>query len=254
MRIISWNSQGDAFGFGKVRNLIVKYDPDVICLQECGRLLGVENFEKDSRVKYKLYNFGTFSRDRFYHVFYYPWRNGCRCSMATLIKADYEIKDVRLIFNRNFYLNTGSILRNLNLYSFMTEDGDDISDLDTTGRKGLRPMLQTVIYISGCDKDSISVNNVHLPSGCPTLAKGVAKYFFDYCRGYYSYVVMIGDMNIPSFMWRRENPRYQMIAPDTKTHRYGNILDYAFTDLKYATIEADSDFRSSDHLAVILDL
>lgn len=230
MRIISWNTQGFSWDSGKLSNLINKFHPDVVCLQECGDIPNVKNHPRYSNIKYKLYNFGTSSRECNYHVYYYPWRNGCRCSMATLIKTCYNVKHVRLFSYRPIYM---------------------------MALKDLRPMLQIVIDCPELNYNYLSINNVHLPSGNYKFAMSVARYFFSYCKAnyFYSKAIMIGDMNIPYFEWIFEKKPYRMVVPNSLTQKSGNTLDYAFTDIKeMLSMQSGTSFNSSDHLPVILDL
>ena len=94
MKIITWNTQGNALSEGKLKT-ILKYDPDVICLQECWNLFAVFGYDFErvrSSLYYKICSLGTQFRPMHYHVYYYSWRNASRCSMATLVKADYNVE------------------------------------------------------------------------------------------------------------------------------------------------------------------
>lgn len=100
-------------------------------------------------------------------------------------------------------------------------------------------------------KDAIiSINNVHLPSGCPSFARKVGSAFINNSRYNRSRnFIMIGDMNTCPNTWNKEYSR-QLSAPGSKTHARGNTLDYMFTNMFVSFWEADDGFHSSDHLAV----
>lgn len=249
MTIVSWNTQGNAFDQGKLKGLVTKYDPDIICLQECGKLSGtydIERYSKLGQICCGFCNLGTQYRKKEYRIFYYPWRNECRCTMATLVKAEFDVEKASLIDSEH----KSSSSESRNHLDLLSEEGDDLFNENNSDRKGIRAMLQTVIDIG--NDCFLSVNNVHLPSGCPKFAMRVAKSYLNKCRNYRA--VMIGDMNIPADMWKNETISYRLVAPNKGTHQGGRILDYAFTDIGDASIDVDDDFRNSDHLAIILNL
>lgn len=155
MRIATWNTQGHCLSNGKLAHLVNSHSPDVICVQECGDLLNssCSRLSGPFRSLYiSSYNFGTPSRCIKYNIIYYPWRDACRCSMATFVKQGYTISDFSL--------------KPYNTTSDRTATWYDIRD-----------MLQTVVTYNN---RVISINNVHLPSGCPKYAKNIALYSSDH--------------------------------------------------------------------------
>lgn len=257
IKIVTWNTQGNANEDGKIANIINKYKPDVLCLQECGNLMHLfrdNDFEKKGSLYSTTLSFGTKDRCVEYDIYYYSWRNASRCSMATLIKSEYNVVEACLRYHRYTDYYADRHWSPNSIYDFLSEDGLDVYGGDSFGRKGLRAMIQIVVDLIGYDKDYISINNVHLPSGRPNYAIGVAKSLFYKCRHYNSYFIMIGDMNIPSFMWSRHNPSYTLHAPQTSTHSGGNILDYLFTDFGTPSkIDVGDSLYNSDHFAVCFE-
>ena len=253
MRIVTWNTQGNFKSQGKLSN-ILRFDPDIIWLQECGDIFSVLGYDferKRSSLYYKICSLGTQARPKHYHVYYYSWRNASRCSMATLVKAEYNVEKVCLhYYDYSDYYADRRWLPD-DIYDFFSEEGYDAPVYDSTGRRGLRAMLQVIVDLDGSDRDYISINNVHLPSGRPRYAMKVAKSFFRKCRHRNSYVIMIGDMNIPASMWENQAIPYRQYSTREATHQKGYRLDYLFTDLATpSTIESSRYFCQSDHLAV----
>ena len=246
-KIATWNTQGNAFGEGKMNHLISTFNPDIICLQECGDLYktSVLFFEcsDGESVNYGIYQYGE---DDIYNVYFYPWRGASRCSMAILVKGTFTI--------------SGSSLVNYPFPSNIDESGEvDVSETVNSNddedniekRKGLRGMLRVDIKHND---DIISINNVHLPSGCPSFARKVGSAFLNNCRNNRPRnFIMIGDMNTLPNTWNREYSR-QLSAPRSETHTSGNTLDYMFTNMFVSFWDADSGFHSSDHLSVIYEI
>ena len=152
-RIATWNTQGNAFGEGKMNHLISAFNPDIICLQECGNLDGTSVvFQRDSRVgqiRRGTYEHGTRNGIK-YEVLFYPWRGASRCSMAVLVKSTFTI--------------SGSSLVNYPFPSNIDESGEvDVSETVNSNddedniekRKGLRCMLRVDIKHND---DIISIN------------------------------------------------------------------------------------------------
>lgn len=256
MRIITWNTQGSVLSVGKLQQ-VINYDPDVICLQECGDLspLLKEPTRKSWSLYYELCSFGTNSRKKEYHVFYYSWRNGSRCSMATLVKAEHDIVRSYLKYSGERDRSADYSWIPDSIYDFMTEEGFDTPSYEDRDRRGLRAMLQVIVDINGYGSDYLAVNNVHLPSGCPNYAMRVARNFFYKSRHFHSYSIVIGDMNIPAFMWKEKSiPYYRLYAPNTRTHSKGHILDYMFTDMTAPSqISVAAALHNSDHFWVVYD-
>lgn len=253
MRIVTWNTQGNLMANGKLHS-ILSFNPDVICLQECGDIVSVlgGGFErKRSSLYYKLCSLRSAFRQENYHVYYYSWRNASRCSMATLVKEGYNVEKVCLkYYDYSDYYADRRWLPN-EIYDFFSEEGYDAPLYDSTGRRGLRAMLQTIIDFGGNGQDYISINNVHLPSGRPRYAMRVAKSFFRKCRHRNSSVIIIGDMNIPAYMWEGQTIPYRQYSTHGATHQKGGNLDYLFTDLDCPSmIQSSRYYYQSDHLAV----
>ena len=248
-RIATWNTQGNAFGEGKMNHLISAFNPDIICLQECGNLDGTSVvFQRDSmvgQIRRGTYEHGTRNGIK-YEVLFYPWRGASRSSMAVLVKSTLAISDYSLV--------------DYNIaYNIDEPDEEDVSETtegdDEEGyveaRKCLRSMLRVDIKHND---DIISINNVHLPSGCPSFARKVGSAFLNNCRNNRPRnFIMIGDMNTLPNTWNREYSR-QLSAPRSETHTSGNTLDYMFTNMFVSFWEADSGFHSSDHLSVIYEI
>lgn len=249
MLIATWNTQGNCLSDGKLAGLVHTYPLDVICVQECGNLLDScfpGSFRQYGSLYIGSYNFGTQSRGIVYNVIYYPWRGGCRCSMATFVRCEYEILDYSLK-PYNLYRRYTSDDEN----SSQREDADDDTTLELE-RKGLRDMLQTVIEY---DNRAISINNVHLPSGCPKFAKNVALWFRFLCRYHNCNYIMIGDMNVPVEMWENSFFMHPHIPECTgETHQNGSILDYMFTDMSVWESGVANAYYGSDHLFVLYDV
>ena len=244
-RIATWNTQGNAFGEGKMNHLISAFNPDIICLQECGNLDGTSVvFQRDSmvgQIRRGTYEHGTRNGIK-YEVLFYPWRGASRCSMAVLVKSTLAISDYSLVDYNIAYNIDEPDEEDVS----ETTEGDDEEDY-VEARKCLRSMLRVDIKHND---DIISINNVHLPSGCPSFARKVGSAFLNNCRNNRPRnFIMIGDMNTLPNTWNREYSR-QLSAPRSETHTSGNTLDYMFTNMFVSFWDTDSGFHSSDHLAV----
>lgn len=246
--VATWNTQGNAFADGKINHLIGTYDPDIICLQECGNLAAT-SVVFPGRPSGSRIICGTFRPDAYgsieYNVFYYPWRGGCRCSMAVMTKSGFRVAGSSLV---DFHGN---------------DDGGDADDpvSETTGgrddeghmeeRTGLRAMMRVNIEHMG---DEISINNVHLPAGRPAFARKVGYALIDDCFNKCPRnIVIAGDMNTLPDSWRQPHSR-RISAPDSLTHECGGTLDYMFTNMHVLHVDVDDGFRSSDHLAVLYEM
>lgn len=255
MRIITWNTQGAVLSEGKLQQ-VVNYDPDVICLQECGDLSPLLNhpIKKSGSLFYEQCSFGTASRKKEYHVFFYSWRNKSRCSMATFIKSEYNVVRSYLKYSSERDRSADYHWIPDSIYDFMSEEGFDTPSNEERERRGLRAMMQIIVELNGCDRDYLAINNVHLPSGCPNYAMRVARNFFYKSGHLHSYTIMIGDMNIPAFMWQGKSIPYRLYAPDTRTHSKGHKLDYMFTNIGAPSqITVADNLYNSDHFWVIYD-
>lgn len=242
-KIATWNTQGNAFGDGKMNHLIQTFHPDIICLQECGDLYktSVRFFEYSygNTVNYGIFEY---KEDDIFNVYFYPWRDASRCSMAILVKSTFTVSDCSL---EGYDIPCNIEESDEYDVSETVNSNDDVDNIEK--RKGLRSMLRVDIK----HKDAIiSINNVHLPSGCPGFARKVGSVFINNCRYNRSRnFIMIGDMNTLPNTWNREYSR-QLSAPRSETHTSGNTLDYMFTNMFVSFWDADSGFHSSDHLAV----
>ena len=248
-RIATWNTQGNAFGEGKMNHLISAFNPDIICLQECGNLDGTSVvFQRDSRVgqiRRGTYQHGTRNGIK-YEVLFYPWRGASRCSMAVLVKSTLAISDYSLV-DYNIAYNTDE---HDEVDVSETTEGDDEEDY-VEARKCLRSMLRVDIKHND---DLISINNVHLPSGRPSFARKVGYEFINYCRcNYPRNFIMIGDMNTNPNVWDKQYS-YLISAPRSGTHGGRNILDYLFTNMPVSFVDVDDRLCSSDHLSVIYEI
>lgn len=101
--------------------------PNILTLQECGNLKGT--FIKFGSSKTEL-NPLIVGEWQDYLLFYYPWRNFSRCSMATFVKKDLECK------RPYCYIDVLSDLEDKRTDS--TEDKSENSD---ELRKGLRAIV-----------------------------------------------------------------------------------------------------------------
>lgn len=241
MRIISWNSQGNAFSDGRLPNIINRYIPDVICIQESGKISNISMDYCNVSLKEGFYIPGTERIHRYYKVFYYPWRNESRCSMVTLINDLYDVREHSIIIDFSNGISATDVDNKLT----------ETASKDDKERKELRGMLQTVIWIGHGYR--LSVNNVHLPSGCPKFAQKIAGAYLKKCSNSSRLDIMIGDMNIPSTMAKGVATSYRRLIPQESTHQGGNTLDYAFANINSYKIWVEESYRNSDHRAVILD-
>lgn len=248
-RIATWNTQGNAFGEGKMNHLISAFNPDIICLQECGNLDGTSVvFQRDSRVgqiRRGTYEHGTRNGIK-YEVLFYPWRGASRCSMAVLVKSTLAISDYSLVdYNIAYNIDEPD-----EVDVSETTEGDDEEDY-VEARKCLRSMLRVDIKHND---DIISINNVHLPSGRPGFARKVGSAFINKCCSYrHRYFIMIGDMNTLPNSWDGQFSRL-ISAPEDYTHSGKNTLDYMFTNMQASVLNIDDGFHSSDHLSVIYEI
>lgn len=98
MKIVTWNTQGNALAYGKLKHLISTFNPDIICLQECGNIYGTSvrffEYSYENSINYGIYKY---REDDIYNVCFYPWRGASRCSMAVLVKSTFAISNYSLV-------------------------------------------------------------------------------------------------------------------------------------------------------------
>lgn len=248
IKIATWNTQGNAFAEGKINRLIRIYDPDIICLQECGNLLSRRDmfprFIAKSPINHGTYKSGSF-RGKEFNVFYYPWNGACRCSMAIMVKTKFNISNYSLV---SFFGQREETSYNDN---FSETSASHEEENYVKARMGIRSMLRVNIEYMN---DEISINNVHLPSGCPSFARKVGYTFIDDCfKRFPRNIIIVGDMNTPPELWRYPYS-LRVSAPNDRTHSGGNTLDYMITNMHKLNVKVDDKFNSSDHLAVFYEL
>lgn len=248
IKIATWNTQGNAFAEGKINHLISTYDPDIICLQECGNLDGTRVVFQDGysagRIRRGTYEHGIRSGIK-YNVFFYPWNGACRCSMAIMVKTKFNISNYSLV---SFFGQREETSYNDN---FSETSASHEEENYVKARMGIRSMLRVNIEYMN---DEISINNVHLPSGCPSFARKVGYTFIDDCfKRFPRNIIIVGDMNTPPELWRHPYS-LRVSAPNDRTHSGGNTLDYMITNMHKLNVKVDDEFNSSDHLAVFYKL
>lgn len=232
--VATWNSQGYKFGDGYVDNILGGYRPDVLCLQECGNL---SNFFTDPET-YMYRNDMYIGKRGNYSLVYYPWRGGCRCSMAVMVKDCHRLESATL-----FEAITGR--DDATEPSEKTEADDGECEL----RKGLRPIMRVRI---GAGRSSVTVCNAHLPSGCPAFARKVGYAFL---TGYKPRdFIMAGDMNTVPEDWNL--PARLHVTEAGRTYPWDSpsrCYDYCITDIGRPRAAETYFPGTSDHLAAVYE-
>ena len=235
-RIATWNTQGNSFAEGKLSSL-VKFAPDIICLQETGNLYGSIEFPIKS---WDCHRGVKVIGDYFYDVIYYPWGENLRCSLATLLKRGAFVgmhsDDVEMPYLSNSEVPPLDV---------------DYWPIIDPCFQDTRPMLSSSVYVEDDSlRRRITINNVHLISGNHVAAQKMFNFFVSDCRGNY---IIIGDMNIPTDIIEVPCISY-LHAPNEFTQQGGKVLDYAYTSLQCELIGVDTCFRNSDHLFVVYEI
>lgn len=239
MKIVTWNCQGYKFG-SEMKSLVNELSPDVITLQECGdirniseewyRIKGIHPFV---RGKWSL---KSNSRTIKYNIFYYPWRNYSRCSMATLVKENLIWK------NANCLEAIPSSEKALD-----KEDGSEDGDEE----RRLRATIRINVNFEG---DDFYICNVHLPSGRPSFARKVGHVYLD-CSSYLSSnMIMVGDFNTEPGTWVFDSKNLRIIDGNRPTHESGRILDYIITNSAKSIAIDLPGIVMSDHYPVIVEV
>lgn len=230
MKICTWNSRGNKFQDCCISTFLTENNIDILCIQECG------NIDYLTEKTWRLYKRGNYQANRTpYHLIYYPWNWGGRCNLAMLVKAEIEIKDI--------YVNKAQLLYDA--------QGNELNGYQW-GNPHIRNMLTAELKYNGME---FTVNNVHLPSGCPAFARKVGyRLFCNYFSRSRSNVFTLGDFNTTPDTWILQRP-FSISAPNHNTHTGGKILDYMITnDYKQYNATIYNDNFDSDHYPVWFDI
>lgn len=233
MKIISWNCQGLKLSEG-VSALVGNKNPDILTLQECGNLNGT-SIEFDS---IKPVNSLVLGKWRDYNVFYYPWRDSSRCSMATFIKKGLEWKNPYCHID----IVSDSDVRSTDAIEDKSEEGDDL-------RKGLRAAVCVDVKY---EDYNYLICNVHLPSGRPSFARKVGYKYME-ILSYCPCMIMVGDFNTEPDYWQSLKSMLKVVKSRMATHDSGSELDYMITNIHYRVYASVLDSRGSDHCPVMFE-
>lgn len=240
MIVCTWNSQGYKFGNGIIQNLLKNEGCyiDILCLQECGYLSNICFTHRKNNVYYGIWKL---DKNANYHVLYYPWRGGNRCSMTILIRETIMIEQFACLT---------PIASSQYAYEEQTES-DTGEDQD---RKGLRGMLHVRLDVSG---RKYRVANVHLPSGAPKFARKIGYTFLSMYFMRTDNVIMIGDFNTEPNSWNRNilGNIYKFCGENNITHyNPPKCLDYMITTIISEISSKVVYPGDSDHAAVIFEI
>lgn len=251
MYIDSWNTQGlkhpghidanlfdtsDAAKTAKILGTRVSLDlPDIIMLQEAGNLISDTAIDSGYLTSHNTTYYETSFelKGKHYFGFYCPFRDFSRCSM--LIAFDTAIWNLKTNFN------------------IIVPNND------------VRPCQCLHLIHKGTNLGLIA-SNIHLPSGQPTFASLVLKYFVSQLNNiFYNIdipIVIGGDFNIdkpglPDTLGHS----FRFISPSSPTQRSGGILDHFLVN-EYIPSSADIAFNSqvqdgdgsSDHALIRLHI
>lgn len=237
MKIVSWNCQGLKLSEG-VRALVSSEKPDILTLQECGNLKGTSIKFDSSKTELNPLIVGEWQD---YLVFYYPWRNFSRCSMASFVKNDLECK------SPYYYIDVLSDPEDKRADS--TEDKSDKSENSDELRKGLRAALCVEVK----DRDhSYLICNIHLLSGQPAFARKVGYKYLD-TLSYNPFMIMIGDFNTEPHQWKSLKSMLRLVNSGVATHESGSELDYMITNIHNRISASVLDSCGSDHCPVMFE-